>query len=283
MQETIPALTLRELCKTYPAFRLEQVSFSVGQGRILGLIGRNGAGKTTTLKSILNIVHPDSGEIRFFGHPLSEEESAIKERIGFVSGGADYYGNKRLSVITDVTRRFYTNWDGAAYRDCLDRFELSEDKTPAQLSAGMRVKYALALALSHRAELLILDEPSSGLDPVSRDELCQIFLGLSREGVSILFSTHITSDLERCADDICYLRRGRVAECCTLKELERKYRLLTLTEAQQKEFHRELIGCRSAREGYIALTAADRLPELGGRIATLEEIMVHLDREDGHA
>lgn len=283
MQDTLPALELRELCKTYPAFRLEQVSFSVERGRILGLIGRNGAGKTTTLKSILNIVHPDSGEIRFFGHPLPEGERAIKERIGFVSGGADYYSNKRLSVITDVTRRFYANWEEGAYREYLSRFSLSEDKTPAQLSAGMRVKYALALALSHRAELLILDEPSSGLDPVSRDELCGIFLDLSREGVSILFSTHITSDLERCADDICYLRRGRVAECCTRKELERKYRLLALTEAQQELYRRELIGCRRAKEGYTALTAADRLPELGGRIATLEEIMVHLDREDGHA
>ncbi|MBR3184599.1 MAG: ABC transporter ATP-binding protein, partial [Oscillospiraceae bacterium] len=157
MAETV--LELRGLCKEYPAFRLRDVGFSLSRGRIMGFIGRNGAGKTTTLKSMLNIVHPSAGEVRFFGLDFPAHEQEIKRRIAFVSGGANYYPHKKLSAITAVTRSFYDNWDEAAYRRYLKLFALDESKTPKALSAGMQVKYALALALSHRAELLILDEP----------------------------------------------------------------------------------------------------------------------------
>ena len=205
------ALSVKGLCKEYPSFSLKDISFSVEQGTIMGFIGRNGAGKTTTLKSILNLVHPSRGEIRFFGMELEKNEPEIKRQIGFVSGGVDYYVKKKIKTITNVTRRFYDDWDEQAYRRYMARFELDESKTPDQLSAGMKVKYALTLALSHRAKLLILDEPTSGLDPVSRDDLLDVFLSLQREGVSILFSTHITSDLDRCADSITYIRRGEIA------------------------------------------------------------------------
>ena len=143
-------LEIRNLCKAYPRFTLDHVSFDVEQGHIVGFIGRNGAGKTTTLSSLLNLVHPDSGEISFFGRPLTGSEREIKQRIGFVSGGIDYYPRRKLSVIADVTRRFYDNWDDAAYRACLGRFGLDERKTPSELSAGMKVKFALTLALSLR-------------------------------------------------------------------------------------------------------------------------------------
>ena len=183
------ALSVKGLCKEYPPFSLKDVSFSVEQGAIMGFIGRNGAGKTTTLKSILNLVHPSRGEIRFFGMELEKNELEIKKQIGFVSGGVDYYVKKKIKTITNVTRRFYDDWDEQAYRRYMAQFELDESKTPDQLSAGMKVKYALTLALSHRAKLLILDKPTSGLDPVSRDDLLDVFLSLQREGVSILFST----------------------------------------------------------------------------------------------
>ena len=275
-----PVLELRGLCKDYPAFHLRDVSFSLERGRIMGFIGRNGAGKTTTLKSMLNIVHPASGEVRFFGLDFAENELEIKRRIAFVSGGANYYPNKKLSTITAVTRRFYEGWDEAAYRRDLALFALDESKTGRQLSAGMQVKYALALALSHGAELLILDEPTSGLDPVSRDELVEVFLTLSGEGVSILFSTHITEDLDKCADDVCYIRNGAVVFTMPLAELRRKYRTVALTAAQAEAYKDSLIGCKRAKEGFTALAERGGPgEELPGHDAELEEIMVHLDRE----
>ena len=277
MAETV--LEIRGLCKQYPSFRLRDAGFSLARGRIMGFIGRNGAGKTTTLKSMLNIVHPSAGEVRFFGLDFASHEQEIKRRIGFVSGGANYYPNKKLAAITAVTRSFYDNWDEAAYQRYLKLFALDESKTPRALSAGMQVKYALALALSHRAELLILDEPTSGLDPVSRDELCGVFLDLADEGVSILFSTHITEDLDKCADDVTYIRSGEIVFSLPLKELREKYRTVELTAEQAETNKDRLIGCKRAKEGFTAMVERGELEELGGHASDLEEIMVHLDRE----
>ena len=273
MAETV--LEIRGLCKEYPAFRLRDVGFSLSRGRIMGFIGRNGAGKTTTLKSMLNIVHPSAGEVRFFGLDFPAHEQEIKRRIAFVSGGANYYPHKKLAAITAVTR----SWDEAAYRRYLSLFALDESKTPRALSAGMQVKYALALALSHGAELLILDEPTSGLDPVSRDELVDVFLSLADEGVSILFSTHITEDLDKCADDVSYIRNGEIVFSLPLAELRKKYRTVELTAEQAERYRSRLIGCKRAKEGFTALVECGELEELGGHTAGLEEIMVHLDRE----
>lgn len=207
---TVAILEVNGLTKRYPSFLLDGVTFSMEKGRIMGLIGRNGAGKTTTLKSIFNLVHPDEGEVRIFGLEMPKEEREIKQRIGYAGGAVDFYSRKKLSQIVDVTKVFFDNWDDDACRKYLDAFSLDENKTPKELSEGMRVKFSLTLALSHRAELLILDEPTSGLDPVSRAELLDAFLFLKKMGVSILFSTHITSDLEKCADDITYIAKGKV-------------------------------------------------------------------------
>ena len=203
-------LTVRNLTKTYPAFTLDGVSFTVKAGSITGFIGRNGAGKTTTLKSLLNLVHPDSGEVCFFGLPWAGNEETIKPRIGFASGGTDWYPRKTVGQLARQTAVFYPDWDGEAYRKYLSLFALDERKQVRELSEGMRVKFSLLLALSHHAEFLLLDEPTSGLDPVSRDELLTVFRGLADEGVAILFSTHITSDLDKCADAITYIKNGRI-------------------------------------------------------------------------
>ena len=203
-------LTVKGLCKRYPGFRLQDVTFSVEAGSITGFIGRNGAGKTTTLKSILGLVHPDAGTVECFGLDYAAHETEIKQRIGYVVSTDGYYKKKKIRTITDVTRTFYPNWDEDAYRHYLEVFHLDEEKSPSQLSAGMNVKYSISLALSHRAELLILDEPTSGLDPVSRAELLDVFTQLRDKGTSILFSTHITSDLEKCADAITYIKNGKL-------------------------------------------------------------------------
>lgn len=276
-------LQIENLCKTYPGFKLDNVSFSLESGRIVGFIGRNGAGKTTTLKAMLNLVHPDSGSVSFFGTDFYENELEIKKRIGFVTGGTDFYPLKKLSVITAVTKRFYEKWDDAAYKRYIEMFSLDEKKTPSQLSAGMKVKYSLTLALSHGAELLILDEPTSGLDPVSRDDLLDVFLNLSREGKTILFSTHITSDLDKCADDIVYIKNGKIIARDEIGAFVGEYKKVELTEEQRTAIPAEkLIGCKIAKHGYTALVKTADADSVGVEYAQadLEDIMVHLDKED---
>ena len=204
-------LTVKGLCKSYPSFTLKEVSFALPQGTVMGFVGRNGAGKSTTLKSILGLVHPDKGQVTFMEQDAVQNEQYMKENIGVVLGGIDFYAQKKIKTITDVTRRFYPNWEEEKYRHYLSLFGLDETKRVRELSDGMRVKYLIALALSHQAKLLILDEPTSGLDPVSRDELTELFRAIVADGSrSILFSTHITSDLEKCADHITFIKDGEI-------------------------------------------------------------------------
>lgn len=245
------ALLVERLTKRYPSFTLDVTSLALERGRIMGLIGKNGAGKSTLLKSILNLVTPDGGRIELLGLPFPDRELDCKQRLGVVLGGIDFYRHKRLSAITDVTRRFYRSWDQEAYGRYLEEFELDESKRVRELSAGMRVKYLVAVALSHQAELLIFDEPTSGLDPVSRDELLELFRAITAEGRrSILFSTHITSDLEKCADDITYIKDGQILASGTKEAFPDAFRHL-------------------------------RTPEDRGPL-TLEEIMVRTERRRFH-
>ena len=204
-------LEVEGLTKKYPKFTLKNVSFSLEQGRIMGLIGKNGAGKSTTLKSMLNMVCPDKGTIKMLGHDFRQDEESCKQNIGVVLGSIQFYQDKKLQTITGVTKRFYQTWDDTAYQKYMSMFELDEQKQVKQLSEGMKVKYLIALALSHDAKLLIFDEPTSGLDPVAREDLLELFQQLVKDGKrSILFSTHITSDLDKCADDITYIKNGEI-------------------------------------------------------------------------
>lgn len=211
-------VTVRNLTKSYPGFTLDGASFALAAGRITGFIGRNGAGKTTAIKSMLNLVHPDSGEISYFGMPLQGNEALIKNRIGYSTGTISWYPRKKIRDIKRVMKLFYDTWDDAAYERYLRLFAIDEDKTPRELSEGMKVKCNLLFALSHGAEALILDEPTSGLDPFSRDELLELFGQIKRTGVAIFFSTHIISDIEKCADDIVYISRGRVTAALPKEE-----------------------------------------------------------------
>ena len=206
---------VKDVCKAYPEFHLKNASFSLEDGKITGFIGRNGAGKTTMIKSMLNLVHTDSGEITYFGLPLAGHEKRIKQRIGYSTGTVSWYPRKTIREIAEVTKSFYPTWDEAAYREYRAMFGLDETKKPIELSEGMKVKFHLLLALSHKTEVLILDEPTSGLDPFSRDELLELFGTFRDHGVTILFSTHITSDLEKCADNILYIRSGEIKAACT--------------------------------------------------------------------
>jgi len=204
------AVVIKNLNKAYPTFSLCNASFTINEGRITGFIGRNGAGKTTTIKSILNLVHSDSGEIEYFGKSLCENEAEIKKLIGYSTGSVNWYPRKKIKDIVKIVRKFYDNWDENAYRKYLSVFSLDENKTALELSEGMKVKCNLLFALSHNARVLILDEPTSGLDPFSRDELLGIFSELKKNGIAIFFSTHIISDIEKCADDIVYIAQGKI-------------------------------------------------------------------------
>ena len=214
---------VRRLEKKYPSFALTDVSFSVGAGRITGFIGRNGAGKTTTIKSMLHLIHPDGGEIDYFGMPLAGNEKEIKRRIGYSTGTVNWYPRKKIRDIAGIVSRFYDTWDSGMYRKYLEVFELDEGKAPVELSEGMKVKFNLLLALSHRAEVLILDEPTSGLDPFSRSDLLDLFTGLKKEGVAVFFSTHIISDIEKCADDIVYISKGKIVAAMPLPDFSARF------------------------------------------------------------
>ena len=216
---------VKNLRKEYPSFLLNNVSFKLETGKITGFAGRNGSGKTTTIKSVLGLIHTDGGEITCFGMPLSGHEAEIKRRIGYSTGTVSWYPRKKLKSIADVTKSFYPNWDENAYRKYLELFKLDENKTPLELSEGMKVKFNLLLALSHKAEILILDEPTSGLDPFSRDELLDIFIALRNTGVAVFFSTHIISDLEKCADDIVYISGGKIKAGMSVKDFNNSYSL----------------------------------------------------------
>lgn len=276
-------LQVQNLCKQYPAFCLRDVSFEIESGHIMGLIGRNGAGKTTTLKAILRLIQPSGGRVLFQGSPLDETASALRRAAGYVSGDLCYYPRKKLSQLSCATRAFYPEWDETRYRSLLQRFGLDESKRVCELSAGMKVKYQLACALSHGAQLLILDEPTSGLDPVSRDDLLELLRVLrEQDGVSILFSTHITSDLDACADDVTYLQNGRVAASCALRAFTAPWLHVTgpaaaLTPQLQPHLH----GLRIHQDTFEALLpVCDAALAAGCRTKApdLETVMVYLER-----
>lgn len=206
-------LVVKNLRKQYENFTLDDVSFELEKGYIMGFIGANGAGKTTTLKSMLNIINKDGGEVTILGEDFTKNELNLKQKIGFMLGPVDYYPKSKISKIVNVYKDFFSEWDENKYRDLVERFNIDDNKKISELSTGMKVKLGIALALSHNAKLLIFDEPTSGVDPVARDELLDIFQEIVEDGEhSILFSTHITSDLDKCADYVLLICNGKIAQ-----------------------------------------------------------------------
>lgn len=279
-------LEIQNLRKAYPSFLLDDVSFDVEEGSIMGFIGRNGAGKTTTIKSVLRLVHADGGRVLFEGKDLWENETACKKQIGLVLGEFNFYKRKKLRTIAAVTKQFYEDWDEETYRTLMQRFSLDPEKKICELSQGMRVKFALVLALSHKAKLLILDEPTSGLDPVSRDELLEIFRNIIEDGEhSILFSTHIISDLEKCADYITYLKAGKVLVSTDADSFKDAYRLVSGESEQFEAYRDRLVGYRAHAFGFTGLMRREDAEQADGlkiAPADMESIMIYTEKEDGH-
>lgn len=277
-------LDIRKLNKSYPNFQLRDVSFQLEKGYIMGFIGANGAGKTTTIRSILNMINVDSGEVRIFGKNIAEHELELKQDVGIAFGEIDFYSRSKLKTLTKVIKKFYRNWNDETYHTYLRRFKLDENKKVVELSTGMRVKYSLAIALSHGAKLLILDEPTSGLDPVARDDLLEVFQELVANGeISILFSTHITSDLEKCADYITYIANGQIIHSSDKEEFKDTYRLLNGSENQLNQVKERLISYRKNSFGFTGLIHSkdyDPSSFIKATIPSIEEIMIYFAKKE---
>jgi len=280
-------LKLENVNKNYPSFSLKDVSFAIKPGEIMGFIGRNGAGKTTTLKCIMNLVHYESGSIQAFGKDMTLNELENKQRIGFALSEVNYHPNRTIKQLMDVTKRFYRNFDEKKFAEVCKVFNLDMNKKIEELSSGMKVKYSVAIALSHKAELLILDEPTSGLDPVSREEVLDIFREIVKSGErAILFSTHITSDLDKCASHITYIHNGQIVFTGKKKDFVGSY-LFVVDKTKKKDLEKEYIACKELDdriEGLINIDKKDVFVQNGiePREPDLEEIMIYLERSNNN-
>ncbi len=284
-------LEIRNLRKTYKGFCLKNISFNLPAGYIMGLIGPNGAGKTTVIKLILNLLRREEGNVRIFGLDNLVSEVDVKSRIGFVHDMPIFYEHLTLRKLKNTVAPFYRSWDDQAFHRLMEEFDLPPGKRFSRLSRGMKMKFALAIALSHRADLLILDEPTSGLDPVFRRELlAKLSAFIQDEGKSVLFSTHITSDLEKIADFVTFIHNGGIVFSSPRDEILDNWAVVKGGTELLAEEHRPLFRGIRRREFVVqALTpdGAEARLRLGRDAvvekASLEDIMFFLTRGNGHA
>jgi len=205
------AINVKNLTKNYKDFTLNKISFSVPKGSIMGFVGENGAGKTTTIKAILDLIHVDEGEVTILGSEAKDLPVEIKSQIGVVFDGSNLHDNLNVKNINFVMRNIYHNWDERVFNDYVKKFQLPENKIIKDFSRGMKMKLSIAIALSHHSKLLILDEATSGLDPMVRDEILDIFLEfIQDEEHTILLSSHIISDIEKIADYVTFIHQGKI-------------------------------------------------------------------------
>lgn len=267
--------------KSYGDFSLGDVSFSLPDGCITGFIGANGAGKTTTLRTILNLAGRSSGTVQFFGLDMQGNESRIKDRIGVVLDDGCFYEELTLSEMKNVIAPAYTNWSEEDFRKYMDRFSLNPKQKINTLSKGMRMKYALALALSHKAELLIMDEPTSGLDPLVRSLFLELLTDFMKEGGrGVFFSTHITSDLDKIADMLIMIDHGRIIFQEDKDSLLESYRIVKgdvhELNADNRVFFKSITETEFGFTGITRRAAEVRryMPDVLMEHASIEDIML---------
>ena len=278
-------IEIKGLSKSYGDFALKNINLTLPGGSILGLIGENGAGKTTTIKCILNLIRRDAGEISLLGYDNVREERLAKQDIGLVLDECFFHDTLRPLDVGKVLAPAYKNWDGDLFQSYLDKFGLPEKKLIKEFSRGMKMKLSLSAALAHRPKLLILDEPTAGLDPVVRDEILDEFLGfISDEDHAILMSSHITSDLEKVADYIAYIHRGEVVLSGARDAILDSYGRVGCTAAQLETIDPgDVLRTRKGAFGCEALVAnraafARKYPMLLVERTTLEDIMLFVGK-----
>ena len=278
------AIEVKKLTKKFGDYGVENINFSLPKGYVMGFVGKNGAGKTTTIKSILNLVNKDAGEIKVFGLDHLEYEAQIKSKLGIVMDSPFFEGAWTLKTIEKVMKPFYQTWDSKKYFEMLYYFNLDPHKKLDQLSRGMKMKIMIAVALAHDPDLLILDEPTSGLDAVARDELLEALkMFIINENKSILFSTHITSDLEKIADYITFINDGEIMHSDTKDNLLEKYVIIKGDFNKLSSEHKKLlIGYNQTAFGYDAMVLRENIKKLPDEIiiepATLDDMVIRFNR-----
>ena len=280
-------LEVSGVSKDYGDFRLQDVSFSLPKGYIMGLIGPNGAGKTTIIKMIMNLVMKQSGEIKIFDKDHQNFEVEIKKRIGFVYDTPTHYEHLNLKQFKNTVAPFYENWDESTFKDLISRFNLPLNKKLKKFSKGMAMKSSIAIALSHNAEFIIMDEPTSSLDPVVRRELLDFLRELIQdENKSILFSSHITTDIEQVADFITYVHDGKVIFSKTKDDVFEQYAIVKGgNDLIDDETRKSFVGIRTGEYGFEGLTRDRALSEsifekkVIYEKASLEDIMFYTNLE----
>lgn len=278
-------IEIKNLTKEYKDFKLDNISFSLDRGYIMGFIGENGAGKTTTIKLIMNLLKRDEGEIQIFGKDNIYNEREIKERIGFVYDECFYYENLSIKDNEKIISSFYKNWNTKVFENYLRKFNLNKKQKVKELSKGMKMKFAIALALSHNAEFLILDEPASGLDPVMRRDILDVFQEVIQdEKVGILISSHIISDLEKISDYITYIQKGKIVFSKATSELMEEYKIIKGDKALLSKLDEKVIyGLRETSYGFEGIIKDEYIEKsirqkIVSEKPSLEEIMVAMNK-----
>lgn len=284
-------LEIRDLTKKYKNFTLDKINFDLKRGYVMGFIGPNGAGKSTTIKLIMNLVRRSSGQINIFGMDNLKNEKEIKQRLSLVYDENCFYEELTLIEMKKIIAPFYKDWDDSVFNQYISNFNLPKNKKIKELSKGMKMKFSLAIALSHNAELIIMDEPTSGLDPVFRSELLDILYSIIQdENKSIFFSTHITTDLEKIADYITFINNGKIEFSETKDNLLETYGIIKGDKSLlDNDIKKEFISVKENSFGFEALTNnAQKIRRiLKNRVmierANLEDIMVYTIRGEKNA
>ena len=286
-------LRIKNLKKKYSEFTLKEVSFNLPRGYIMGLIGPNGAGKSTTIKSIMNLINLDGGEVEVFGLNYKQNEEEIKNKIGYVGEDQFFYEDMSVAWTEKFVSQYYDKWDKGKFNRLLKQFNVSKTKKIKELSKGMKVKFAIALALARNPELLILDEPTSGIDPVIRVEILEILSDVIQdENKSVLLSSHITEDIEKIADYVTYMVDGEIVLSDERENILSKWKKITIKkELVTDEIKSKLsikdenfFGITGITNDYMALK--ERLSNYktnqGIKVhnATLEDILISFVKEE---
>ncbi|MBP2241575.1 ABC-2 type transport system ATP-binding protein [Cytobacillus eiseniae] len=247
---------LKNVTKKFKGFSVNNMNLQVKQGYVTGFIGANGAGKSTTIKMIMNLLRPDAGEINLFGLDYKKHEKAIKERIGFVYDGNVFFEGLNLKDIKRIVAPAYKHWDDKVFHQYIEKFELPINKSMKTFSKGMQMKASLAIALSHQAELIIMDEPTAGLDPIFRRELLNLLQELMIDGNrTIFFSTHITTDLDRIADYIAFMQNGELVFNQSIHDVAENYALVKGgLDLLDRDTEKAFVHVHRASTGFEALT-----------------------------
>lgn len=271
-------IEVKNLSKKYDDFALTNVNFILPKGCIMGFIGENGAGKSTTIKLLFNLIHRDSGEISIFGLDSLKNEEEIKRNVGVVFDESNFPDDMRISDISKVMKHIYQNWDDTIFQSYLKKFSLQLKKSIKECSRGMKMKLSIAVALSHHAKLLVLDEATSGLDPIVREEILDVFMEfIQDEEHSIFISSHITSDLEKIADYITFIHKGKIIFSEPKDNLLSDYGILKCSNAAFETLGKDaVIGYRRNQFGVDALVIKSKVK--GSYTidhASLEDIMLY--------